>query len=166
MPANFVGSGCFCCEAGQPASVAVCFEACAGRRVRRPCPPAVALFSGLCACSPLPYPLPSSTFLPPFILFPPCSFHVRQDRRVKFVVQATCLQAARLSHWQLQHGPAEAARAPVHLLTFPASFSCRVHDPGPWVRANNKVKLYCVVNECAPPACLCFSAGNVDKLSE
>ena len=37
-----------------------------------------------------------------------------------------------LSRWQLQHGPAEAARAPVHFFDL-LPFSCRVHDPGPWV---------------------------------
>ena len=42
----------FCCKAGH--LWAVCFEACAGRRVRRLCPPAVALFCGLCACLSLP----------------------------------------------------------------------------------------------------------------
>ena len=51
--------------------------------------------------------------------FAPCSFHVRQDQHC-----TNSLQAARLSRWQLQHGPAVAARAPVHLLTlsylFPA----------------------------------------------
>ena len=51
----------------------------------------------------MPCPLPSS-FLPPFsVALPPCSVHVRQDRRGKLY---------RLSCWQLQHGPAEAARAP------------------------------------------------------
>ena len=41
-----------CCEAGQ--LLAVCCEACAGRRVRRLCLPAAVLFCRLCACSPLP----------------------------------------------------------------------------------------------------------------
>ena len=48
-----------------------------------------------------------------------------------FSVRASSLPAARLSRWQLQHGPAVAARAPVHLTFF--LFPCRVHDPGPWV---------------------------------
>ena len=51
-PANFVGS---CCFAVRPANCWLFFlVACAGRRVRRLCPPAVALFCGLCACLPLP----------------------------------------------------------------------------------------------------------------
>jgi len=98
----------------------------------------------------LPCPLPSS-FAPFKFAFPrsvlillclPCPFHVRQDRREELFVsppQATCLQAARLSRWQLQHGPAVAARAPVPFDSLP--FSCRVHDPGPWVSVNNKDKL-------------------------
>ena len=79
--------------------------------------------------------------LPPFTLLrlPPVPFHVRQDRQLgpavcqgQQFVRASSLPAARLSRWQLQHGPAVAARAPVHLLTL-LPFSCRVHDPGPWV---------------------------------
>ena len=41
---------------------------------------------------------------------------------------------------------------------------CRVHDPGPWVSLEYKVKLF-VVNMCAPPACLLFESGNVVKSS-
>ena len=50
--------------AARPANVCwllCCFEACAGQIVCRLCPPAVALFSRLCACSPLPCPLPISS---------------------------------------------------------------------------------------------------------
>ena len=68
----------FCCEAGQ--LLALCsVEACAGRRVRRLCLPAAALFCGLCVrlhwlvqqavcllAFAMPCPLPISTFLPPF----------------------------------------------------------------------------------------------------
>ena len=46
---------------------------------------------------------------PFYFALPPCSFHVRQDRRVKLY---------ELSRWQLQHRPAVAARAPVHLFDF------------------------------------------------
>ena len=135
-PANFVGGSCF---AERPANCwLLCFfEACAGRRVRRLCLSAAAQFCGLCVrlqwlvqramfacCSPL-----------------PCHAHCPQrssPRSVHFVCPlfipcapgSTSLQAARLSCWQLQHGPAEAARAPVF------DFSCRVHDPGPWVSVN------------------------------
>ena len=40
-------------------------------------------------------------------------------------------KSSKLIRWQLQHGPAVAARAPVHFDSY--LFSCRVHDPGPWV---------------------------------
>ena len=84
----------------------------------------------------LPCPLPFSTVapaqfhLPQFILLllAPVHCHVRQDHRL--LGPAVC-KLRELSRWQLQHGPAVAAHAPVHLLT--VSFSCRVHDPGPWV---------------------------------
>ena len=64
---------------GRP-TVAVCYEACAGWRVRRLCPPAVALFCGLYACLSLPAMptaliniLPRSFCLPPsiFVCLPP-----------------------------------------------------------------------------------------------
>ena len=64
----------FCCEAGQ--LLAVCFfEACPGQIARRLCLPAVALFCRLCACSPLPCPLPFSCCPRSFCfapLFIPC----------------------------------------------------------------------------------------------
>ena len=71
--------------------------------------------------------------LPPFILLclPPV-----HSMCARIVPSNNSLQAARLSCWQLQHGPAETARAPVPFDSFPASFSCRVHDPGPWCRVN------------------------------
>ena len=102
----------------------VCVEACAGRRVHRLC---CLQRPGSAGCVParLCHAIPTALhkFMPPFILFAPCPFHVRQDHHTN------SLQAARLSCWQLQHGPAVAARAPV----FDFFFSCRVHDPGPWV---------------------------------
>ena len=64
-----------CYKAGQ--LLAVCFEACAGRRVRRLCPPAVACSAG---CVPAVHPLPAMPtalhkFLPPFssLCLPPSS---------------------------------------------------------------------------------------------
>ena len=42
----------------------------------------------------------------------------QQFVRASSLFLPTSLQAARLSRWQLQHGPAVAARAPVHLLTY------------------------------------------------
>ena len=134
------------------------FEACAGRRIRWLCPPAVACSAGgvpaftLC----LPSPLPSSTFLPPFKLF--CPVHLLPCALPPFIAMcaritvvrassllgpavccATSLQATKLSRWQLQHGPAVAARAPVHFVdSYP--FSCRVHDPGPWVSVEFRLR--------------------------
>ena len=65
---------------GRPSGGRCFFEACAGRRVRRLCPPAVALFSGLCACSPLPCQAhcpqrssPRSVFVLHCPLFIPCA---------------------------------------------------------------------------------------------
>ena len=50
--------------------------------------------------------------------FAPVHFHVRQDRRVRLY---------ELSRWQLQHGPAEAARASVVTFSFPAEFMILGH---------------------------------------
>ena len=111
----------------RPDRLQLCFKACAGQIVRRLCLPAAALFCRLCClqrpCSAgfvclftfaMPCPLPTSSVCPRSILLcPPVHFHVRQDRRRKLYG---------LSCWQLQHGPAVAARAPV--LTFSP---CRVH---------------------------------------
>ena len=61
--------------------------------------------------------------------------------------KSTNLQAARLSRWQLQHGPAVAARAPVHLThLFPAESMILGH--GGSVEFVSKM---CVVNTCASP---------------
>ena len=54
---------------------------------------------------------------------PPVHYHVRQDRRRKLYG---------LSCWQLQHGPAVAARAPVHVLTL-VLFPAESIDPEPWL---------------------------------
>ena len=108
-PAIIVGSCCSCCKAGQ--LLAVRFEACAGRGVRRLCPPSVACSAGfMCLLAfAMPCPLPFSTFLPPFILlcplFIPCA-------------PGSSRKLERLSCWQLQHGPAVAARASVDSFTF------------------------------------------------
>ena len=87
----------FRCEAGH--LVAVCYEACAGRRVRWLCLPAVPVQQAVCLyilC--LPCPLPSSVLAPvqfvcfaPFsLLCLPCSFHVRQDRHLRLQNQHVC----------------------------------------------------------------------------
>ena len=81
------------------------------------CVPAV---STLC----LPCPLPIN-ILPPFSLL--CPVHCvllapvhpcapGSSVRASSLFLPTRLQAAKLSRWQLQHGPAVAARAPVHLI--------------------------------------------------
>ena len=106
-----------CCEAGH--LLAVCFL--------RPVPDGE---SAGCVCLQclvqqavcllafaMPCPLPS-TFLPPFILLCPVLFILLCPLFIPCApgsLQATRLQAARLSCWQLQHGPTVAARAPVHL---------------------------------------------------
>ena len=116
----------FRCEAGQLLAVVFLRGLCRADRL-----PAVSACSGLVqqavlpAVSPLPCPLPFSTFLPLFkfalprsvhFALPPVHFHVRQDRREGLpeptCLQATSLQAARLSRWQQQRGSAVAARAP------------------------------------------------------
>ena len=97
-----------CCEAGQ--LLAVVFEACAGRRVRRLCLPAAAwfcrlclpaLFCGLCACSPLPCHAhcPSHHFAPVLFillcpLFIPCAPGSSCFRTNKFASCKTVLLAA------------------------------------------------------------------------
>ena len=127
------------------------------------------LFSRFLFCLPCPLPaMPTALikFLPPFILLAPVHsillvlclhpvhVHVRQDRRLVragglFPVRASSLPAARLSRWQLQHGPAVAARAPVRLLT--PSFSCRVHLILGHGCSVNFVSKMSVVNTCASP---------------
>ena len=75
------------------------FEACAGRRVRRLCPPAVPVLQAVCLLSPFachahcPHHLPPSSSCPVHCCcaLPLFHFHVRQDRRVR----ASSLQAAR-----------------------------------------------------------------------
>ena len=145
--------------------MAVCHEACAGRRIRwlrclqrfcsAGCVCLQCLFCGL-FCLPatfcLPCPLPFSTVcprssfaLPPssslcfvkFISFclPPVHAHVRQDHLV--LGPAVC---------QLQDCPVGSCNTglqwrPVHRVHLtPFLFLCRVHDPGPWVSVEYKVR--------------------------
>ena len=66
-----------CCEAGQLVAV-VCCEACAGRRIRWLCPPAVACSAGSVFCLLplcLPCPLPFSSVCPHSSLLCPRPFH-------------------------------------------------------------------------------------------
>ena len=121
-----IGGCCFAARpesAGSSAAVVLLQGLCRSNR-----PPAVFACSGpvlpaLLACH-LCHVMPTALLisLPRSFCFAPCSFHVRQDRRRELY---------RLSRWQLQHGPAEAARAP-GFDSDSSSFSCRVHDPGPW----------------------------------
>ena len=65
----------------------------------------------------MPYPLPSSTFLPPFKLLCPVLFILLCPLSIPCAPGSssqdpTCLQAARLSRRQQQRGSAVAARAP------------------------------------------------------
>ena len=121
-----VCSCCVCCETGQ--LLAVCFEACAGRRIRWLWLPAVALFCGLCACrvhslpamptahqhlAPVQFALPRPLcFACPRSL--PCAPGSSSFSRAGscLSVRASSLQAARLPRRQQQRGPAVAARAP------------------------------------------------------
>ena len=145
--ADVCGSCCFCCEAGH--LLAICFEACAGRRVRRLCSPA--LFCRLCACRAtfaMSCPLPS-TFLPPVqVCFAPfCSFCLPPVHSMcaRIIIASTTV-------CKLQDCPVGSCNTglqwrPVRRFIFDfcsSSFSCRVHDPGPWVECKN-IRLSCNV---------------------
>ena len=144
-PANVV---CGCCFAARPANCWLLFLRGLGRSDY---PPAVFACSGLVlqavfACLlafAMPGPLPFSSFAPfNFALPPPVHFHVRRDHR-----KASVCKLQELSRWQLQHGPAVAARAPV--LTFPL-FPAESIDPGPWFSVEF-VRLSCTVHICVRP---------------
>jgi len=83
--------------------VAVCFEACAGRRVRWLCPPAVPVLRAFVCLPSLPaMPTALHMILPPFICFTllapiqfivlrcPVHVHVRQDHRLSPNMFASC----------------------------------------------------------------------------
>ena len=112
----------FCCEAGQLLAVVSLrpvpdglSAACV--RLQRPCS------AGFVACCRLCHAMPTALIVlaPVQCCFAPCSFHVRQDRR-KLLYE--------LSRWQLQHGPAVAARASLDSYAF---LFTEVIDPGPWL---------------------------------
>ena len=106
--ADVICSGCFCRQAGQLWTVCF-FKACAGRRIRWMCLPAVPVQQALCVpvfifC--LPCPLPSSVLAPvqcssscfaPFSLLCACHLFISMCARivVSFVVQilASCKTA-------------------------------------------------------------------------
>ena len=95
----------------------------------------------------------------------PCSFasvhfHVRQDRHSSKQHVCKLLDCPVGScNTGLQWRPVR------RFLVDSPSFSCRVHDPGPWVSVRF-IRLSCLCKyECTPPACLCLSAGILFKLS-
>ena len=119
------------CRAESPPAVSACSALFSRLFVCLPSLPAIPTAHLKFIC-PIPVALPHSFC---FVVLSPVPCHAHQDRRL--AGPAVCFQSGpavcqrrKLSRWQLQHGPAVAARAPVHLLT--PSFSCRVHDPGPW----------------------------------
>ena len=91
--------------AARPANCGRClFEACAGRRIRWLCLPAVPCSAGCVPVHPLPAMptalinalAPVQVCLPPFICFVcPCSFHVRQDRRSRKLLTVLLAAATR-----------------------------------------------------------------------
>ena len=96
----------------------------------------------------MPCPLPFSSFAPVQCCFAPCSFHVRQDQRVR------CTNCPVGSYnTGLQWRPV------CRFLTF-RPFSCRVHDPGPWFNVKFISTMYCAVNMSVRPRHVCLSAGN------
>ena len=107
-PANFICWLLFCCEACTGRIVCSCSSrpvqvgSSAGRVcLQRPCSAGFVCLSTLAihTCCPHQRSCPRSVLISP----PPVHYHVRQDRR----------ELQGLSCWQLQHGPAVAARAPV-----------------------------------------------------
>ena len=97
---------------------------------------------------------PFSLLAPIHLLRLPLFIHVRQDRRVR----ASSLQAARTvllaaATRACSGGPCTGPFCDSYL------FSCRVHDPGPWLVCKI-IRLRCVVNMCASPGMSSFSAGN------
>ena len=128
--ADVVCSSCFCCKAGQ--LLAVCLRPVPGGEsagcVCLQCPVLQAVFCLPCHLC-LPCPLPSSVCPRSFAsvcfaLF--ISMCARIVERVKTNMFASCktvlLAAATCLQWR-----------PVRQVHLTFSFSCRVHDPGPWV---------------------------------
>ena len=118
----------------------LCFEACAGRRIRWLCPPAVPVLWAVCLLPPFachahcPHQrsCPHSSLLFPvlfiLLLCSPVHCHVRQDRFQPNQHVCKLLDCPVGScNTGLQWRPVRR----VHLTI--SSFSCRVHDPGPWV---------------------------------
>ena len=106
-PANFIG-WLFCCEACTGRIVCSCFfKACAGRIVCRLCLPAAALVCRLCVPARLCHAMPTA-----LIILAPVHFALSTPLFIP-CAPGSSFTLYRLSCWQLQHGPAEAARAPV-----------------------------------------------------
>ena len=122
-----------CCEAGQ--LWAVCFEACAGRRVRRLCLPAVPVLRAVFACCHLclPCPLPSSTSCPRSVCFAPvqfalfaCTLFISMCARITVVRASSLLSGPAVC--RLQDCPVGSCNTglqwrPVHRVHFDLPFS-------------------------------------------
>ena len=121
----------------------VCFEACAGRRIRELCPPAVPVLRAVCllpffAChahcpsqhlAPAQFALPRSVQV--LLCLPTCSFPCAPGSTSRYTnMFASCktvllAAATRACSGGPCTGPFVDSSAYL--------FSCRVHDPGPWV---------------------------------
>ena len=119
---------------GRPTAGCCFFKACAGRIVRRLCSPAAAWFCGLCVPARLCHAMPTALLnvLAPVLfvllcpLFIPCAPGSPQASVCKL---QDCPVGSCNTGLQWQ---------PVCRLIFDflLLFSCRVHDPGPWVSVN------------------------------
>ena len=132
-----MGSCCFCCEAGQ--LLAACLRPVPGGESAGCVACSGLVLQAVFACRvtfAMPYPLPFSTVCPRssllcpvlFILLCPCSFPCAPGSAVCY--KPTVCKLRELSRWQLQHGPAVAARAPVPFrdsYLFPAEFMILGH---------------------------------------
>ena len=115
--------------AARPAICGCLFlEACAGRRVRRLCPPAVVCSAG-CVPARLRHAIPTALLnsLPPFSVALP-------------LFNSMCARIVEPSVCKLQDCPIGSCntglqRRPVRRFC-DFFFSCRVHDPGPWCSVN------------------------------
>ena len=110
--------------AARPANCWLFLEACAGRKIRRLCPPAVVCSAG-CVPACLCHAHCTHQFLPPihFALLAPLSFHVRQDHQFIIIQQfASCETVPLAVATRASRGGPCAG--PFDSLTYP--FSCRV----------------------------------------
>ena len=133
--------GSCCCLLQGRSSVAVCFEACAGRRIRWLCLPAVPCSEGCVPVHPLPaMPTALISSCPVQVCFAPFS-HFCFVCPCSFPCAPGSVRASSLllgpAVCQLQDCPVGSCNTglqwrPVRRVHLTVSFSCRVHDPGPW----------------------------------